>query len=354
MRAMQRSQTELKAVILVGGEGTRLRPLTYDTPKSMVPVLNRPFLEYTIAQLKKGQVEEIILAVSYLPELIQQYFGDGEGMGVKLRYSIEHSLLGTAGAVKNAERYLDGTFAVLNGDVFSDVDVADMLAFHRRKNAKATIALTRVDDTSAFGVVETDGEGKVIRFVEKPSPGQTTTNWINAGVYILDPEVLEHVPSGSHYMFEKGLFPLLLELGEPVYGYPFSGYWLDMGTPGKYLQLNCDILLGKTRSVIEGGLGKEEVRTGEGVVIHRTATIVGPAIIGSRCSISQEVHIKGPVVMGSDCYIGEGSMIEETVLWKVVHIGGSARLKQCIVGSDSRIGDNVQSMGRTFVGETTS
>lgn len=238
----------LKAVILVGGEGTRLRPLTYGMPKAMVPVLNRPFLEHTIAYLKNYKVKNIILALSYLPEVVQNYFGDGSNSGVQLNYAVEDNPLGTAGAVKNAERYLSSTFVVLNGDVFIGLDIADMLAFHRSKGAKATIALTWVDNPCAFGVVETDSNGRVRRFIEKPSPARVTTNWINAGIYLLEPEVLEHVPTNAHYTFERGLFPLLLELGEPVYGYPFSGYWLDMGTPGKYLRLNCDLLLSKAKA----------------------------------------------------------------------------------------------------------
>jgi len=300
----------VKAVILVGGEGTRLRPLTYDTPKPMVPVLNQPFLEHTIAYLKRQQVNDIVLATSYLPVVVQDHFADGSSLGVRLTYAIEYSPLGTAGAVKNAERYLQGTFLVLNGDVFSDLDVTDMLGFHRRKRAKATIALTWVDNPCAFGVVETDSEGRVRLFIEKPSPDRVTTNWINAGVYILEPEVLGYIPLSSHYMFENELFPFLLELGEPVYGYPFRGYWLDMGTPEKYLQLNCDLLLGKTKSALIDGVCKYKVRTDERVIVHSSAKMIGPAMIGSDCSIGQEVIIKGPVVIGPDCYIGEGTVLE--------------------------------------------
>ncbi|MDI6814878.1 MAG: sugar phosphate nucleotidyltransferase, partial [Dehalococcoidales bacterium] len=218
--AIQRKNAPLKAVVLVGGEGTRLRPLTYYVPKPMVPVLNRPFLEHTVAYLNKYEIEHIILALSYLPDTIQNHFGDGSRSGIRLTYCVENVPLGTAGAVKNAERYLDSTFVALNGDIFTDLDIAGMLAFHQNKGAKATIALTWVDNPCAFGVVETDSDGCVKRFVEKPSPGQVTINWVNAGIYILEPEVLQHVPSGRHYMFEEGLFPLLLELGEPVYGYP--------------------------------------------------------------------------------------------------------------------------------------
>jgi len=343
---MQSTNASLKAVILIGGEGTRLRPLTYYTPKAMVPVLNRPFLEHTIAYLKKYQVKGLIMTVSYQPEAIQDYFGDGSNLGVKLTYTIENNPLGTAGAVKNAEQYLNNTFAVLNGDIFTNLDIADMLALHQRKRAKATIALTWVDDPCAFGVVETDSDGRVRRFVEKPGPDQITTNWINAGIYILEPEVLKHVPANSHYMFERGLFPLLLELGEPVYGYPFSGYWVDMGTPEKYRCLNCDLLLSEAQSALIDSLSRDGIRCEKDVIIHPSAEITGPVVIDSGCKIGQRAHIEGPVVIGPDCYIGDDASIEESVLWRGVNIGRGAVIKQCIIGSNTRINDNEQAINR--------
>ena len=316
MATRRRSRAPLKAVILVGGEGTRLRPLTYGMPKSMVPVLNRPFLEHTIAYLKKYQVEDIILAVSYLPRIIQDNFGDGRHLGVGLRYTVEDSPLGTAGAVKNAGCHLDSTFA------------------------KATIALTRVDDPGAFGVVETDSKGRVGRFIEKPSPDQVTTHWINAGVYILEPAVLGYVPPGTFYMFEKGLFPLLIELGEPVYGYPFRGYWLDMGTVQKYLQLNCDLLGLAARSALIDSLSRGEVCCGQGVTIHPSAEIKGPVIIGSGCTIGQGVRITGPAVIDSDCYIGDNARIDRAVLWRHAKVGTGAILERCVITGDAKVINN--------------
>jgi len=347
---MRKSKAPLKAVILVGGEGTRLRPLTYSVPKSMVPVLNRPFLEHTIAYLKGYGVKNIILTLSYLPEAVQDYFGDGSNLETQLDYLVESSPLGTAGAVKNAEQCLDSTFIVLNGDIFTDLDIADMLTFHQQKKAKATIALARVDNPCAFGVVETDSGGRVQRFIEKPSPDRITSNWINAGIYILEPEVLQYVPAGSHYMFEKGLFPHLLERGEPVFGYRFSSYWLDMGTPEKYLCLNCDLLLSKARSSLLNDLGKDEVFCDQEAVIHPSARVAGPTIIASRCRISQKVTIKGPVIMAPDCYIGEGAHLEEVVLWRGASIGAGAILKQCVIGSYTKIEDNDRVINRVVTG----
>ena len=339
---MPRASTSTKVVILAGGEGTRLRPLTYATPKSMVPVLNRPFLEHTLACLKSCEVNDVILALGYLPESVRSYFGDGSGSGVRLTYVVEDNPLGTGGAVKNVEQHLDSTFLVLNGDIFTDIDIADMLAFHRSKGAKVTIALTWVDDPCPFGVVETDSEGMVERFVEKPSPDRVTTHWINAGIYIIEPEVLEHVPPNTHYMFERGLFPHLLELGEPVCGYSSSGYWLDMGTPQKYLGLNCDLLLAKAKSALIGGLTGDEVRCDQDVVIHPSAEVVGPVVIGDRCRIDSGACIKGPVVIGPDCHIGENTVIERAVLWRGVDTGAGVTVKHCILGTDTKIKDNDQ------------
>jgi mannose-1-phosphate guanylyltransferase len=329
------------AVILVGGQGTRLRPLTHYMPKPMMPVLNRPFLAHTLAYLKNYGVSDVILALSYLPEVIQGYLGDGTNLGMQLNYAVEDNPLGTAGAVKNAEPYLESTFAVLNGDIFTNLDLADMLAFHRRKRAKVTIALTWVANPSAFGVVETENDGRVRRFMEKPNPDQVTTHWINAGIYILEPEVLKHVPEGSHYMFERGLFPRLLELAEPVYGYPFSGYWLDMGTPEKYLCLNCDLLAAKAISHLVPGVSQDGVYCEPDATIHPSASIVGPVVIGSRCRIDQRAHIEGPVVIGEDCHIGEGASLERVVLWAGVSIDAGASLKQCVVNR-SEIGGKEQ------------
>lgn len=331
-----------EAVILVGGQGTRLQPLTRYLPKPMLPVLNHPFLEHTITYLKGYEVGDITLALNYLPEAIQGCLGDGSRLGVSLNYAVEASPLGTAGAVKNAERYLDSTFAVLNGDIFTDLDITDMLAFHRRKGAKVTIALTWVDNPSAFGVVETDSDGRVERFTEKPGPERITSNWINAGTYIIEPEVLGYIPQNSHYMFERGLFPLLLELGEPVYGYPFSGYWLDMGTPEKYLCLSCDLLLNKVRNHLIPDLGRESISCGKDAAIHPSARITGPAVIGSGSQISRGVSITGPIVIGADCYLGEDAGIEEAILWDGVSIGAGAGLKHCIIGTGCGIAGGEQ------------
>ena len=330
-----------KAVILAGGRGTRLRPLTNYLPKPLIPVLNRPFLEYIIAYLHKNSIDDIVLATGYLPEVVEHYLGDGSGLGVRLSYSVEKEPLGTAGAVKNAEKYLSGTFVVLNGDTFTDFNIAEMLAFHHDRKSRATIALTRVDNASAFGVVSTDGDGKIRGFTEKPASGQITACWINAGIYLLEPDILRLVPPDRYCMFENETFPLLLQLNKAVCGYPFNGYLMDIGTPEKYLQLNIDLLQSKTKSAfIAEQLGRSGILCGKDVFMHDTAKITGPVVIADGCDIGKEVCIKGSVVIGRNCHISEGAIIEESVLWNNVTVGANVNLKRCVVTDDTLIESN--------------
>jgi len=334
---MEAGRTEMKAVILVGGEGTRLRPLTCNIYKAMVPVLNKPFLEHMIHYLRGHGVDDIVLALCHLPEHIKDYFADGSKFGVKLSYVIEESPLGTAGAVKNAESYLDDLFFVFNGDILTDIDLRAMLSFHRERKAKATIALTPVEDPTFYGVAETDLQGKVNRFVEKPSRGEATTNLINAGIYILDQEILQDIPTNTPSMFERHLFPALLAKGVPIYGFPSHAYWIDIGTPEKYLQMHHDLLQGKSTATLCSQIRDKEIS--RQALIHPTAEIAGSVIIGNGCSIGPGVRIEGPAVIGEGSKILDQAKIEGAVLWRNVQIGKQATLKDCIIGDNSFIGD---------------
>jgi len=323
----------MKAVILVGGKATRLLPLTCNTPKAMMPVLNTPFLEHVILHLAKHQVKGIILAQGHLAQPIEGYLGDGSQFGVKLYYSIEDTPRGTAGAVKNAEKYLsDETFLVLNGDVFTDLDIIAMVDFHRQRKAKATIALTPVDDPTSYGLIETSTEGRVTRFLEKPSWSEVTTNMINAGTYVLEAEVLAQMPPQATVSFEREVFPQLLAQGERVYAYPYPEYWIDVGTPEKYLQLNRDLLSGKCKQCALAP--DEEVLIGEPSDIHPSAQIKGPAVIGANCSIGRQVKLIGPVVIGAGCTILEDSVIEDSVIWQNARLGPRVRLKNAILADN--------------------
>jgi mannose-1-phosphate guanylyltransferase len=338
----------MKAVLLIGGEGTRLRPLTRNTVKAMVPILNKPFLEHMVSYLKAHGVDDIILALCYLPEHVERHFGDGSRYGVKLTYVMEEAPLGTAGAVKNAEAHLDDSFFVFNGDIFTDIDLRQMLSFHNDRGAKATIALTPVEDPSSYGVVETEDDGRVKRFVEKPPPGEATTNMINAGIYVLDREVLDDIPPNTRYMFEHDLYPQLLARGVPIYGFPSTGYWIDIGTPEKYLQVQCDLLQGKGTTVLYSEhRDREWSSQAAETFIHPTARIDGPVLVGSGCSIGPAVRITGPAVIGCGCRILDGATIEKAVLWQNVQVGKRANLEACILGDHTVIGDS------SFVGRSS-
>ena len=326
----------MKAVILVGGEATRLRPLTLNTPKAMVPVLNMPFMEHVLRHLKEHDVNDIIMTLGNLAQPIENHFGDGSRFGTRLNYTFEDNPLGTAGAVRKASKYLDETFAVLNGDIFTDLNLKEMADFHQRKKAKVTIALTPVEDPTAYGLIETTAEGKVKRFLEKPSPAEITTNMINAGTYIIEPEVLDLIPQDINFSFERQLFPQLLEQEEPVYAFSSSAYWIDIGTPEKYLQLNRDLLQGKsshhTTSV-------QQTNTGKGSTINPSAQIKGPVLVGDNCDIEAGARLIGPVVIGSGCTVAQEATIEGSLLWHNISIGQKAEVKGSIIADNCRLGE---------------
>jgi mannose-1-phosphate guanylyltransferase len=332
----------VKAVILVGGEGTRLRPLTCNTPKAIVPILNRPFLEHLLGYLKEHGVTDAILAMGYFPDPIQSCLGDGTQLGVRLTYLMEESPLGTAGAVKNAESYLDKPFLVLNGDIITEIDLTAMMKRHKEVEPKVSIALTPVDNPTIYGVVETDALDIVQRFVEKPPWDKVTTNMINAGIYILEPEVLAYIPASTPSMFENYLFPRLLEMGEPVLGYPSDAYWIDIGTPEKYLKVNHDLLLKRAGREVQAN-GKSQ--------IHPTAQIEGPALIGEESIIAEDVKLKGPIVLGPHCEIGKGAVLQGAILWHHSRVGEKAILKNCVVCSHSYVGQGSRVLDNCVLGE---
>jgi mannose-1-phosphate guanylyltransferase len=335
----------MKAVILVGGEGTRLRPLTCNTPKAVVPILNRPFLEHLLGYLKGHGVTDAVLAVGYLPDPIRRCLGDGTQLGVRLTYLVEDSPLGTAGAVKNAESYLDGPFLVLNGDIITEIDLTAMMKRHKEVMPKTSIALTPVDNPTIYGVVETDPQGLVQRFVEKPTWDKVTTNMINAGIYILEPEVLALIPASAPSMFENYVFPRLLEMGERILGCPSDAYWIDIGTPEKYLQANHDLLLQQVGTGIQCE-GKSQ--------IHSAAQLEGPVLLGEGCTIAEDAGLRGPVVLGPHCEIGKGALVQGVVLWHHSRVGEEAVLSNCVVCSHSYVGQGSHIPDNCVLGEGVS
>jgi mannose-1-phosphate guanylyltransferase len=329
----------MKAIILVGGEGTRLRPLTYNIVKAMMPVLNKPFIYHLVHHLRNHHIDEIILAMGYQPDSIRNYFDQLNNLDTKLIFSTEQTPLGTAGAVKNAEQYIspDNIFFALNGDIFTDIDLTDMLNFHQEKHAKVTIALTPVDNPTQFGVVEIDSEKRITRFTEKPRQEDVKSNLINAGIYIIDSGVMELIPANTRFMFEHDVFPKLLEDGEPVYGYETNAYWIDMGTPEKYLQLNNDLLLGKCPVA---DFQAKDICIHEESFVHPEAELTSPILIDKGCKIDGGARLVGPLVIGSDCKISYDTIIEKSIIWSNVDIGEKATVKNCIIGSDNSINDN--------------
>lgn len=341
----------MKGVILVGGLGTRLRPLTCNVPKPMIPLVNRPFIEHMLINLRNQGVDEVILAVQYLSERFREYLGDGSRLDMKLHIVEEPEARGTAGAVKNVEHMLDGTTFVFNGDVLTDLDLQAMLAFHREKGSKTTISLTPVEDPTQFGLVETERDGQVVRFLEKPRPEDIRTNLINAGTYVIEPDVFRYVPPEQHYMFERGLFPVLLQTGDPLFGYPSRAYWTDIGKPQNYLDVNHDILSGRVQCAMPGKEIDDRIWVEGETDIHESVQIIAPVVFGPGVRVAAGVRIFGPAVIGAGCTIAPDAYLENVVLWEENIIEEGATLRSCVIGRGNRIGAHTSISGGAIVGD---
>src|SRR5213592_3098501 len=299
----------MRAVVMAGGEGTRLRPLTSNQPKPMVPIVGKPCMEHILELLKLHGFEDVIVTVAFLPQAIRSYFGDGESLGVRVEYSVEESPLGTAGSVRLAAGRLDDTFLVISGDALCDVDLTGLVEFHREKKASVTIGLKAVENPLEFGIVVTDEEGRVERFLEKPSWGQVFSDTINTGIYVLEPEVLKHVPTDRPFDFSKELFPLLLEMGRPLYGYVCDGYWQDIGNLDQYRQANFDALDGQLETHIPGLRLRGNIWIGEGVEIDDLEDVEGPAYIGNYCRIAPSASIGEYSVLSNSVTLRERARV---------------------------------------------
>jgi mannose-1-phosphate guanylyltransferase len=305
----------VQAIVLVGGEGTRLRPLTFGTPKPMVPIMNVPFLARTLERLYEAGIREVILPAGYMPQAITDYFGDGSSLGMKITYVIEDEPLGTAGAIKNVEQHIHGPFFVLNGDVLTSLDLQAMVAYHETKGGLGALHLIKAEDPSAFGCVVHDQSGRISQFVEKPPKGTEPTNEVNAGTYLLEKAVLDMIPPGRNVSIERETFPKILSEGHALYAYTTSDYWIDLGRPEHYLSAHRDILAGTMPL-------KSYAHVGEGVQIDPTAKI-GPN-----------------VVLGHGCKIGARARVSDSVLWDSVTVGEGASVDEAIIASGSTIGAN--------------
>ncbi|MGK7940804.1 MAG: sugar phosphate nucleotidyltransferase [Crocosphaera sp.] len=341
----------MRAVLMAGGSGTRLRPLTCDLPKPMVPILNRPIAEHIINLLKRNNITEIIATLYYLPDIMRDYFQDGANFGVEMTYAVEDEQpLGTAGCVKNIEELLKDTFLVISGDSITDFDLQAAIAFHRQKKSKATLVLTRVPNPMEFGVVITDKEQRIVRFLEKPSPSEIFSDTVNTGTYILEPEVLQYLPPKEESDFSKDLFPLLLAQGEPMYGYIAEGYWCDVGHLDAYRQAQYDGLDKKVKldfAYVEQSPG---IWLGQNTYIDPSAKIHPPVIIGDNCRIGPGVLIEEGTVIGDNVTIGATSDLKRPILWNGVTIGDESYLAACVIARGTRVDRRSQVLEGAVIG----
>ena len=322
----------MRAVVMAGGEGTRLRPLTSNQPKPMVPIVGKPCMEHIIELLRDHGFEDIVITVAFLPQAIRSYFGDGENLGVNIEYSVEESPLGTAGSVRLASDRLDETCLVISGDALCDIDLSKIVEAHKAKGADVTIGLKSVENPLEFGIVVTDEDGRVERFLEKPSWGQVFSDTINTGIYVLEPEVLRHIPTDRPYDFSKELFPLLLEMGRPIYGHVCEGYWQDIGNLDQYRQANFDALDEKVRLNVPGLKIRGDVWIGEGVEIDDVEGVEGPAFIGNYCTVSPESSVGPYTVLGPATTLRERARVSRSVIDASCYIGRSAVIEGAILG----------------------
>jgi mannose-1-phosphate guanylyltransferase len=345
----------MKAILLAGGKGTRLRPLTIHTPKPIVPIFNRPFLHYQIDLLKQvPEIDEVILSLNYQPRRIEEIFGDGSDLGIKIRYVVEPAPLGTAGAIKYAGDQLTESVVVFNGDVLTQIDLAAVLRLHRERRARATIVLTPVENPSAYGLVETDADGNIERFLEKPKPEEITTNNINAGIYVLEPDTFDRIPRDVSWSIERSYFPSLVERGETFVGYIYKGYWIDIGTPEKYMQVHRDIMDGRFDAAPFKGLADPRTWIAGNARVEDGASLDGPCFIDEGVLVKAGARIGPYSVVGRQCQIEEDARVDGAIIWQNGRIGRDAVIEQAVIGRNCHIGRSAAVGAGAVLGDKSS
>lgn len=344
----------MKAIIMAGGEGSRLRPLTCDMPKPMVPVMNRPIMEHIIELLKSHGITEIGVTLMYLPQKIRDYFGNGSHFGVNLHYFIEDTPLGTAGSVKNASDFLDETFVVISGDALTDMDLTAAIEFHKNKKAKATLVLAKVEVPLEYGVVITDENGAIVRFLEKPGWSEVFSDTVNTGTYILEPEVLRYFEKGKKFDFSQDLFPLLLKNKDPLFGYVSNSYWCDIGDLKAYLQAHSDVFNGKIKLGIAATQIKDGIWIGHGTTVDPTSVINGPVIIGNNCRIGAGTTIENHTVIGDNTIIENNASVKRSVIWGNSFIQYGSELRGAILCTNVHLKYYVSVFENAVIGEKTT
>jgi NDP-sugar pyrophosphorylase family protein len=333
-----------QAVILAGGQGTRLRPLTLARAKPVVPLLGRPFLAHQLALLHAHGVSDVILACSYRVDDVKQALGEAEHLGVRLRYVVETEPLGTGGGVRNAADLARGTVFVLNGDVLTDADLTAMRRFHESRGSRTTIYLTRVADPRAYGLVELEADGRLRRFREKPTAAEPiTTDTINAGVYLIDAALLTRIPAGRAVSIEREFFPALIAERIPCFGWTAEAYWRDIGSPAAYREAQLDLLTGRARSLLPPpGERRNGCWVAPSARLSVDARLAPPSVLGERVEVAAGARVGPLSVLGEDCHVAEGARVEGTILWERVHVGPGAALRDCVVGADAHIGAHAE------------
>ncbi|BCJ85673.1 nucleotidyltransferase family protein [Effusibacillus dendaii] len=328
----------MKALLLAGGLGTRLRPLTENLPKPMAPVGNRPWLEHLLLHLKREGIDEFVIAVKHYPEIIQNHLGDGSRFGVQIEYAIEQSLLGTAGAIKNAESLLSDRFLVVNADIIHEVSILPLVEYHIQHKGLVTIGLTEVEDPSHYGVVQQTDNGEIVRFVEKPKQDEAPSRRINAGIYVMEKEALQWIPKNKAVSIEKETFPLLIEKNVGVFGKIINGYWMDMGTNERYRKVHWDLLDRKCSFPLKEKEQGNGIWVGKDVQIGSGVLFLPPVLIGDQVHIGERSVIGPYAVIGDGCTIGKHVRCSETILWDDCKVHDSAQLSNCIFGYDLELG----------------
>lgn len=338
----------LPAVILVGGFGTRLRPLTDRTRKDMLPLVDRALLAYTLEHLRRHGVRRAILSCGYLPTQIRDVFGDAYGE-LSLEYKVEDEPLGTGGAIRFAADGLDEPFFALNGDSLREADLGRFVELHRERQARASILLTPVEDPTRYGLVRLGSDGRVASFLEKPRPEEIDTDLINAGLYVLEPDVLDLIPAGRAVSIEREVFPRLVE-EQTVYGVALPGYWLDVGTPESYLQAHCDVLERNVQSELGDALGRDSTFVDPTARVSPQARLVPPVYIGPRAEIGPDARIGSLAVVGADARVGQGATLERAILGAGATLGAGAAVTGSIVGEGAVVGPECTVAGLSVVG----
>ncbi|MCL6086988.1 MAG: NDP-sugar synthase [Actinobacteria bacterium] len=340
-----------KAMVLAAGLGTRLRPLTDLISKPMTPIVNKPVMEHIIELLIQHGFKKIVCNLHWYPEAIRNFFGDGAKYNIKITYSYEPELLGTAGGVKKVEAFFEGkTFLILSGDALTDIDLTDLMEFHRKKGGICTLVLTEVDDPSLYGVVIADNSSRITGFQEKPLMGEAKSCLANSGIYVFEPEIFKYIPYGTFYDFGRDLYPKLLEKGIPYYGYKHDRYWNDVGSLEQYQQGNFDALEGKVKVCIPGQQINEGIWLGKNCIIEEDVIMIPPIVIGNNCTVKKGAKLYGPIIVGDNTIIDERAIMYRGIKWGSGYIGKDASLIGAITGYDTKIKSGASVLEKAVIG----